>query len=648
LSTDRSLRLLMIDDSEQDVELVVIELRRHGYAVAVERVDTDAGLQTELESSAWDIVVCDHGLPSFSSQEALAMVQESDADLPFVILSGTIGEEAAVESLKAGARDVVLKTNLARIGPVVDRELFEAKNRRGRREVERALAESEARKSAILQSALDGVVTIDHDGRILNFNPAAEAMFGYVLADVAGKHMAELIIPPSLRPRHEAAFARQLATGESTVLGVRTELSAQRADGTEFPVEISITRGELSGEAFFTAYLRDLTERKEAEKAHANLEEQLRQSQKMEAIGSLAGGIAHDFNNILLAIRGFSSLLLKTLTDEREREQVRQVDLAAERAAELTRQLLAYSRQQVLQPAPTDVNSVVEETLGLLRRLIGENIELSCKLAPHLETILVDRGQLGQVILNLAVNARDAMPNGGALTIQTSNVSLDDTYVASHEEMVPGQYTLLQITDTGIGMDDETRIRIFDPYYTTKAEGTGLGLATVHGIVRQSGGHIWLYSEPGLGTTFRLYFPTTQEAVVPVPEPADVIVLEGDETILVVEDASILRPLLLQLLESYGYRVLLAASGAEALEIAAREPAIDLLMTDLVMPGMNGRELAEQLQAERPTIRVLFTSGYPADTSLLRGIAERRVAFIQKPYVADELARTVRETLEPH
>jgi PAS domain S-box-containing protein len=642
------LRLLLVDDSAEDAELVVVELRRHGFEVEFERVDTEEGLRAGLASGPWDVVLCDYGLPSFDLPSALSTVLETDSDLPFLVLSGTIGEEAAVGALKAGARDVVLKTNLARIGPVIERELEESRNRRRHRESERALAESEARKSAILDSALDGVITIDENGRIIDFNPAAERMFGHRADDVRGADMADLIIPPEFRQRHREAFARYLATGEATLIGGRAELSGLRANGDEFPVELSITRGDVGGRTFFTSYLRDLTDRRRAEEERDALEAQLRQSQKMEAIGRLAGGVAHDFNNILLAIRGFAALLFKNLGDSHEREHVRGIDLAAERAADLTRQLLAYSRQQVLQPEPTDINVVVEETSEMLARLIGEDIRLTYELAPGLRPVLVDRSQLSQVILNLAVNARDAMPDGGSLEIRTRSVEVDETGVLGVEDIEPGTYTLLRIADTGSGISAETAAHVFDPYYTTKADGTGLGLATVHGIVQQSGGHIALSSELGVGTTFALYFPVTEEPVAVAEDPVEVVDMEGDETILLVEDAELLRPLLVEVLESYGYRVIPAANGADALELLARDrPAIDLLITDVVMPGMNGRELAERIGAELPGLRVLFTSGYPADPHIRQSIAEGRVAFIQKPYLADELARTVRQILAP-
>jgi two-component system, cell cycle sensor histidine kinase and response regulator CckA len=369
----------------------------------------------------------------------------------------------------------------------------------------------------------------------------------------------------------------------------------------------------------------------------------------MDAIGSLAGGIAHDFNNILMVIRACGALLLKRLEDEGLRADVMQIDSAAQRAAELTHQLLAFSRQQVLRPETTSLNAVVEETLVLLDRLIGEDIEIVCALDPRLEPTIVDRTQLSQVIMNLAVNARDAMPDGGLITIHTANVILDEIYTTEHPDVDPGSYVLLQVTDSGEGMDEDTRGRVFDPFYTTKKAGTGLGLATVYGIVKQSGGFIWLYSEPEMGTTFKLYFPrvsATVEAEAP-PGSGAMETLEGEETILLVEDEEEVRPLIAKALRSYGYRVLEASNGAQALDLAESEEAmIDMLLSDVVMPGMNGRELSERLLSEWPTMKVLFTSGYPADTIIRHGIAHATTAYLEKPYLPDELARKVREVLD--
>jgi signal transduction histidine kinase len=376
-------------------------------------------------------------------------------------------------------------------------------------------------------------------------------------------------------------------------------------------------------------------------------EEALRQSQRMEAVGQLAAGIAHDFNNLLLVIRGYSSLIMNRSGDEKINEQAAQIDRAADRAADLTRQLLAYSRQQILQPETADLNVIVQETLRMLERLIGENIEVHCTFAPTLPTIVVDRGQISQVILNLAVNARDAMPNGGMLAVNTRVVDLDEVYVGDHPEVATGRYVLLEITDTGGGMDPGTRDRVFDPYFTTKEGGTGLGLATVYGIVRQSGGHIWLYSEPQIGTTFKIYFPVGEGEERRAAPAHELGALDGTETILVVEDSDLVRDLVTNVLESFGYTVLAARDGFEALELAGKHAAeIELVFTDVVMPGMNGRELVDQVTAARPGIKALFSSGYPADTVIRQGIASAAVAFIQKPYVSIDLAQTVRAVLD--
>jgi signal transduction histidine kinase/ActR/RegA family two-component response regulator len=410
--------------------------------------------------------------------------------------------------------------------------------------------------------------------------------------------------------------------------------------------------GEVAelGRSFNTmarAISRDVGERDRAEDARERLQEQLRQSQKMEAVGSLAGGIAHDFNNLLMVIIGYTDMVTQRNADERLANALQHITDAAERATELTRQLLAYSRQQVLRLETVSLNDVVSDTLKLLDRLIGTDIEITTDLEPALLPITVDRSQLGQVILNLAVNAREAMPNGGSLQIRTTNLILDDSYVAEHMHIAAGSYALLQMTDTGIGMDETTRSRVFDPFFTTKSEGTGLGLATVYGIVKQSGGHILVYSEPDLGTTFKIYFSneaTAPVAALPPPEPTS---LHGDETILLVEDDRVVRPLVTEILETYGYAVLPAADGREAIEIAEQQAgSIDLLLTDIVMPGMNGRELANTLTAEYPRLKVVFTSGYPADATVRKGLSETGVAFIEKPYLPEDLARIVRRIVD--
>jgi two-component system cell cycle sensor histidine kinase/response regulator CckA len=382
------------------------------------------------------------------------------------------------------------------------------------------------------------------------------------------------------------------------------------------------------------------------------LEEHYRQAQKMEAVGQLAGGIAHDFNNLLTVINGYSELLLLRYlkADHPSRKYLEEIKRAGERAATLTGQLLAFSRKQILQLQIVDLNTVVAEMDKMFRRLISEDIDLDTRLAPDLAPIKADRGQVEQVLLNLVVNARDAMPQGGKLTFETANVRLDQDYADEHAEVTPGEYVLLAVSDTGIGMTEEIKARIFEPFFTTKEEGkgTGLGLATCFGIIKQSKGHIGVYSEPGLGTTFKIYLPCATETTEPIAAREESETLpRGTETILLVEDGEAVRVLAAQLLREQGYTVLEAGNGEEALRLteAQIEPEIHLLLTDVVMPQMGGKELADRLQAERPNLKVLFTSGYTDDAIVHHGVLEPGIAFLEKPFTASTLLRKVRQTL---
>jgi two-component system cell cycle sensor histidine kinase/response regulator CckA len=394
---------------------------------------------------------------------------------------------------------------------------------------------------------------------------------------------------------------------------------------------------------------RDITDRRAAADAHAHLEEQLRQSQKMEAIGRLAGGIAHDFNNLLTVITGRTSLLLDLPLGPRERRDLELVLEAGERAAALTHQLLAFSRKQILQPRVLDLNGVITGIAPMLRRLIGEDIQLSIATRAPSCGVLADPGQLEQVVMNLAVNARDAMPRGGKITIETANVELDDAYAREHVNVQPGPHVLLAVSDTGVGMDAATRERIFEPFFTTKPEGqgTGLGLATVFGIVAQSGGTIWVYSEPGHGTTFKIYLPRVEATAVPPVAATPGPLPRGTETILLVEDDDGVRFVGEDALTRLGYRVLSARNAEEAVRAsAAHTGRIALLVSDIVMPGLSGPDLRARLTAERPEMRALFLSGYAPDAAVRHGMLDPSVPFLEKPFSPEALARKVRETID--
>jgi hypothetical protein len=515
-----------------------------------------------------------------------------------------------------------------------------------------AASESDTRRAAILHSALDCIVTVDEQGRIVEFNPAAEATFGHAASAVLGRPIGEVIVPPSLRAAHEAGFARYIATGHGPVLNQRIEITALRADGGEFPVELAVTPYSVGGRRYFTAYLRDLTARRAAEEALRASEAALLQSQKMEAVGKLAGGIAHDFNNLLTVIVGYCEILeLGSDSADTVRSTAGEIRRAGERAAALTRQLLAFSRKQRMELVPLDLNKVVVETAALLRRVIGETIELRHELDPELCAVRSDAIQVEQVLINLAVNAKDAMPRGGRITVRTRLALLGPERSGAALDLPEGRCAILEVIDTGVGMNAGVRAHLFEPFFTTKGvgEGTGLGLATVYGIVRQSGGAIEVESEPDRGATFRIYLPATGDPIARRVERSDVAdSTGGPETVLLVEDEDLVRGLVRQVLEGQGYRVLEAAHGPAALaleRVHARDP-LHLLVTDVVMPQMDGPTLALALRVHRAALPVLFMSGYSDSGPRSAATDLPRSSFLQKPFAPAQLARAVRDALD--
>jgi PAS domain S-box-containing protein len=515
------------------------------------------------------------------------------------------------------------------------------------RRAEQALQISEARNAAIIGAALDCIITFDNRGRIVEFNPAAERTFGCTRARALGLDLVTLIIPAARREESGATLARYIAGDDSVVRGRRIEAMARRADDSEFPAEFAVARIVTDATPLFACFVRDLTEQKQAEEALRASEAQLRHANKMDAIGQLAGGIAHDFNNLLTAILGYCEVAADRVRDDKTTSSfVDEIARAGQAAASLTRQLLAFSRRQMLQPAVLDVNGVLANVEKMLRRLIGEHIDLVLEPADGLRRVRADAGQLEQVVVNLVVNARDAMKEGGRLSLTTRNTVLA---AGNPHSLAAGDYVVLTVTDTGCGMDTATQAHIFEPFFTTKepGKGTGLGLSTVYGIVTQSGGAISVDSAVGRGTTFTVLLPAVEAAEDTVAAPVVRSRARGSETVLLVEDEPGVRSLARLALESAGYTVLTAASAEEAVRLAtSHRGRIHLILTDVIMPFMNGRELAEWLLARHPDARVLFMSGYPDEVLTPHGLALVDTAFLHKPFTPTILVERVREVLD--
>ena len=511
-----------------------------------------------------------------------------------------------------------------------------------RERIERELRESAARLRAVVDTAVDGVILIDSDGIILKFNPACERLFKYQADEVLGENV-RMLMPEPYRSEHDGYIHNFIATGDKKIIGIGREVVGRRKDGTTFPMELSVGEAKQEGSSIFVGMIHDLTDRKRTEA-------QLMQAQKMEAVGQLSGGIAHDFNNLLTVIVGNAEHLAEQLVSRGDLKRLADdICSAGERGAELTQRLLAFSRKQLLRPVETECNKLVESMHKLLRRTLREDIELSTHSDPGLRHAFADPVQLESAILNLSLNAQDAMATGGRLTISTANASLDAGDHNTHPDVGPGEYVVIAVTDNGTGMPKRVLEHAFEPFFTTKevGKGSGLGLSMVYGFAKQSNGHVTIYSEPGLGTTVRIYLPAALAKTQDVPLAVEKeTVQSGSETVLVVEDDPFVRSYAVMSLEGLGYKVISAVDGKEALQTLASAPHVDLLFTDVVMPGgVNGWELAGLARRERPELHVLLTSGYALETLAANGHLRQGALILEKPYRKAELARLVREAL---
>jgi two-component system cell cycle sensor histidine kinase/response regulator CckA len=659
----KPLRVLLVEDSEQDAELIVCELQRGGYDVIFERVQTAEAMKLALEGGDWDMVLSDYSLPGFSGTGALELLTATGRDLPFIVISGTIGEETAVASLKAGAHDFLTKGHLARLLPAIAREQQDLAERRERRRAQNALRHLENQHRSLVEHAVFGIYQSTLEGRFLMVNPALVNMLGY-------ESTRELldVDEQSLYAEPDAAVAilrRMRETGQIT----GEEAMWRRKNGDLIRVRLSgrLASAPPDERLVVEVFVEDVTERH-------RLEAQLRQAQKMEAIGQLAGGVAHDFNNMLTAILGYTALLTDQIGPEEPIGQdLREISGAAQRAAALTKQLLAFSRQQTTPISALDVTKAVQNIDALLRRLIGEQIRIKTALADDLHSAMAETSLLDQMLINLCVNARDAMPEGGTLTIEARNVEIDQKADGRLPEAKSGSFVRLSVSDTGTGMSPEVRARIFEPFFTTKerGRGTGLGLAAVYGTVKQLGGFITVDSAPGCGSTFHLHLPKADGSLeAPLAELSKTTNTAGNETVLLVEDEDSVRSFVKLSLKRHGYRVIDAHSGERALTLLESNGAgVQVLLTDLILPGIDGRELAARITRKRPHVRVLYMSGYmdrvvgndtggPADAGTSGGFAtlgslgshlgrDRAIQLLEKPFTAQTLLRRLRQLLEP-
>ncbi len=620
------IHVLLVEDNPGDARLFA-ELVRETDAgrLKLEHVERLSSALERLRSEPFDLVLLDLSLPDEQGLNTLVRAHACAPKVPIVVLTGLDDEALAIKAVRAGAQDYLVKGRVD--GDLLVRSIRYA-TERGR--ALEALERREEHYRSLIENSLDLIAILNVDGTIRYVSPSHERLLGYALDELVGQN-ALMFVHPDDCARVREALEKLDNPGA-------LEFRFLHKDGSWRVVEsFGRNLSHLPGVSGVVVNSRDITERR-------RLEEQLHHSQRLDAVGRLAGGIAHDFNNLLMVITGHSQMLLEGMHPaDPARADLEQVVKAAERATDLTQQLLAFSRRQAVRSIVLDLNVLVQDMERMLRRVMGEDIELVTNLNPALQPVRADPGQIEQVILNIALNARDAMTGGGRLTLETSNVEVTETNERGSSGPPSGEYVVLSVADNGAGMDSEVQSRVFEPFFTTKAHGTGLGLSTSYGIIRQAGGDIWVDSKPGGGTTFRIYLPAAEQAAEEMALPQLNRGIHGSETILLVEDEDGVRRVVETMLKRRGYNVLSSASSIDAIAIADRHAGeIDLLITDMVMPGMSGPKMAESLTERRPSLKVLFVSGYGDSIGSQAG-----AAFLQKPFSTEDLALKIREVLRP-
>lgn len=638
--------ILVVEDDPAHSEAMARALGAQGQ-YRLELVTTLAAAQDAILRQRPTLVLADLNLGDGKAFDLLPEPGEQPV-VPVLVLTSHGDEQSAVRAMRFGALDYLVKSAqaFAELPRTVERALREWELLESRWRAEAALRESEERFRVLFESSPDACFMGTTEGVYLDINRACEELIGYRRDEVVGRTVREMgIIHPAYLETAADSF-RQL---ESGVPSPPIELVIFHRSGRELVIETRMVPVRMRGGITILSTSRDITARKQAEEERRRLEEQLRQASKMEAVGRLAGGVAHDFNNLLTGIRGFTDLVLSGLPEvDSARADLLEIQRATQRGAALTGQLLAFSRKQVVEPTVLDLNKLIANALRILERLIGEDVELSFEPGRDLLAVRADPSGIEQVLINLAVNARDAMPTGGRLHLATSAVVLDAAFCAGHLDARPGPHVLLSVSDTGLGMSEGVMSHLFEPFFTTKGpgRGTGLGLSIIYGIVQQSGGFVNVESGLGKGSSFHVYLPTVEERPSAGVRAVDAEVSGGSETILVVEDEVLVRDLVTKFLQGQGYRVLSAARGSQAIELAQGSARIDLLLSDVILPSLNGRQIYEQLSAGRPELRVLFMSGYTENLIAPHGVLEEGFHFVQKPFSLRELAQKIREALD--